>query len=298
MVALRAFGRLGPRIVSVVRRQLQKRPDLWSRCWPPRSPRSQDASDRQIDGRQYRGRAFDDFHPGWIAVIACAELCAYPAYMLAYQVACLRTRACATRAAARGASGGGWIRPICARRRLWHRQAGAARTPRGRAQRESTRTRRSARSNGLCWHQPRASWPENDRHDARGRCQHSPFERAEREYAYSRCARPRGVRAAPACRCQSRRRAQMGRIQPPPLAPRAAARVAHARVRRQATCRRACRLDRRTARHTRSQRSIRDGSRRTPARRYWRPSIWRSLALRSRRSRWPTPRPRSGRFWS
>ena len=39
----------------------------------------------RLTGADAVGRAFDDFHPGWIAVIACAELCAYPAYMLAYR---------------------------------------------------------------------------------------------------------------------------------------------------------------------------------------------------------------------
>lgn len=39
----------------------------------------------RLTGANTVGRAFDDFHPGWIAVIACAELCAYPAYMLAYR---------------------------------------------------------------------------------------------------------------------------------------------------------------------------------------------------------------------
>ncbi len=31
------------------------------------------------------GRAFADFHPGWIALIAGAEILAYPAYMIAYR---------------------------------------------------------------------------------------------------------------------------------------------------------------------------------------------------------------------
>lgn len=31
------------------------------------------------------GRAFDDVHPGWIGLIAAAELLAYPAYMVAYR---------------------------------------------------------------------------------------------------------------------------------------------------------------------------------------------------------------------
>jgi uncharacterized membrane protein YbhN (UPF0104 family) len=40
------------------------------------------------------GRAFDDVHPGWIGLIAAAELLAYPAYMVAYRsVACVHGHA-------------------------------------------------------------------------------------------------------------------------------------------------------------------------------------------------------------
>jgi len=39
----------------------------------------------RVTGADAVGRAFDDFHPGWIALIAGAELCAYFAYMLAYR---------------------------------------------------------------------------------------------------------------------------------------------------------------------------------------------------------------------
>ena len=39
----------------------------------------------QVSGAESIGRVFDDVHPGWIALIAGAELCAYPAYMLAYR---------------------------------------------------------------------------------------------------------------------------------------------------------------------------------------------------------------------
>lgn len=39
----------------------------------------------KVSGADAIGRAFDDFDPGWIALIAGAELLAYPAYMLAYR---------------------------------------------------------------------------------------------------------------------------------------------------------------------------------------------------------------------
>jgi len=39
----------------------------------------------RITGADAVGRAFDDVDPGWIALIAGAELLAYPAYMLAYR---------------------------------------------------------------------------------------------------------------------------------------------------------------------------------------------------------------------
>ncbi len=39
----------------------------------------------RITGADAIGRAFDDFDPGWIALIAGAELLAYPAYILAYR---------------------------------------------------------------------------------------------------------------------------------------------------------------------------------------------------------------------
>jgi uncharacterized membrane protein YbhN (UPF0104 family) len=38
-----------------------------------------------VTGADAIGRAFDDFHPGWIVLIAGAELLTYPAYMLAYR---------------------------------------------------------------------------------------------------------------------------------------------------------------------------------------------------------------------
>jgi uncharacterized membrane protein YbhN (UPF0104 family) len=38
-----------------------------------------------VTGADAIGRAFDDFHPEWIALIAGAELLTYPAYMLAYR---------------------------------------------------------------------------------------------------------------------------------------------------------------------------------------------------------------------
>jgi uncharacterized membrane protein YbhN (UPF0104 family) len=39
----------------------------------------------RITGADAVGRAFDNFQPGWIALIAGAELLAYPAYVLAYR---------------------------------------------------------------------------------------------------------------------------------------------------------------------------------------------------------------------
>jgi uncharacterized membrane protein YbhN (UPF0104 family) len=39
----------------------------------------------RITGADAIGRAFDDFDPGWIALIAGAELLTYPAYVLAYR---------------------------------------------------------------------------------------------------------------------------------------------------------------------------------------------------------------------
>jgi uncharacterized membrane protein YbhN (UPF0104 family) len=39
----------------------------------------------RVTGADQVGRAFDSVHPGWIALIAGAELLAYPAYMLAYR---------------------------------------------------------------------------------------------------------------------------------------------------------------------------------------------------------------------
>ena len=38
-----------------------------------------------VTGADAVGRAFADFHPGWIALIAGAEILAYPAYMIAYR---------------------------------------------------------------------------------------------------------------------------------------------------------------------------------------------------------------------
>jgi uncharacterized membrane protein YbhN (UPF0104 family) len=43
----------------------------------------------RVTGAEAIGKAFGDFRPAWIALIACAELLAYPAYMLAYRtIAC------------------------------------------------------------------------------------------------------------------------------------------------------------------------------------------------------------------
>jgi uncharacterized membrane protein YbhN (UPF0104 family) len=39
----------------------------------------------RVTGADAVGRAFEDVRPGWIALIACGELCAYFAYMLAYR---------------------------------------------------------------------------------------------------------------------------------------------------------------------------------------------------------------------
>jgi uncharacterized membrane protein YbhN (UPF0104 family) len=39
----------------------------------------------RITGADAVGRAFDDIDPGWIALLACAELLTYPAYVLAYR---------------------------------------------------------------------------------------------------------------------------------------------------------------------------------------------------------------------
>src|SRR5947209_14202724 len=39
----------------------------------------------RITGADAVGRAFSDVHPGWIALIAAAQLLAYPAYVLAYR---------------------------------------------------------------------------------------------------------------------------------------------------------------------------------------------------------------------
>ncbi len=39
----------------------------------------------RVTGADAVGRAFDDFNPGWIALIAGAELLAYPAYVIAYR---------------------------------------------------------------------------------------------------------------------------------------------------------------------------------------------------------------------
>lgn len=39
----------------------------------------------EVTGADQIGRAFDSFHPQWIALAAAAELLAYPAYMLAYR---------------------------------------------------------------------------------------------------------------------------------------------------------------------------------------------------------------------
>jgi uncharacterized membrane protein YbhN (UPF0104 family) len=38
-----------------------------------------------VTGADAVGRAFSDFHPGWIALIALGEIVAYPAYMVAYR---------------------------------------------------------------------------------------------------------------------------------------------------------------------------------------------------------------------
>ena len=48
----------------------------------------------RVTGADAIGRAFGDFRPAWIALIACAELLAYPAYMLAYRtIACVHGHA-------------------------------------------------------------------------------------------------------------------------------------------------------------------------------------------------------------
>jgi uncharacterized membrane protein YbhN (UPF0104 family) len=48
----------------------------------------------KVTGVDKVGRAFDDVRPGWIALIAAAELLSYPAYMVAYRsVACVHGHA-------------------------------------------------------------------------------------------------------------------------------------------------------------------------------------------------------------
>src|ERR1700722_17785808 len=74
----------GPRIVSAVKRRLQRRPILVSVLATAIAAIAVLAI-AKLTGADAVGRAFDDFHPGWIALIAGAELCAYPAYMLAYR---------------------------------------------------------------------------------------------------------------------------------------------------------------------------------------------------------------------
>lgn len=48
----------------------------------------------QVTGGHAFNHVFEDFDPGWIALIACAELIAYPAYALAYRsIACVHGHA-------------------------------------------------------------------------------------------------------------------------------------------------------------------------------------------------------------
>lgn len=71
-------------IVAVVRRQLRMRPVVLSAVATGIAAIAVLVLARAT-GVDKVGRAFDNLHPAWIALIAGAELVAYPAYMLAYR---------------------------------------------------------------------------------------------------------------------------------------------------------------------------------------------------------------------
>ncbi|MGZ6639205.1 MAG: lysylphosphatidylglycerol synthase domain-containing protein [Solirubrobacteraceae bacterium] len=76
--------RWGRGTVGVVRPRLQKRPIVVSALATALAAIAVLVI-AKVTGADAVGRAFEDVRPAWIAVIAGAELCAYPAYMLAYR---------------------------------------------------------------------------------------------------------------------------------------------------------------------------------------------------------------------
>ena len=71
-----------------------------------------------VTGADAIGRVFEDVDPGWIAIVAAAELITYPAYVLAYRSVARHPRARDAVAADREQDRGGRIRPVRARRRV------------------------------------------------------------------------------------------------------------------------------------------------------------------------------------
>ncbi len=82
-----------PSIVAAVRRRLRDRPIVVSSLATALAALAVLAIAR-VSGADAVGRAFDNVRPGWIALIAGAELLAYPAYMLTYRsLACVHGHA-------------------------------------------------------------------------------------------------------------------------------------------------------------------------------------------------------------